>query len=134
MAHFPPHQIQYHEILFPSPSGVYSSTNLTSVYQRSKLDLKLGFETEFFKLQYKKVIKNCLDCMERGLFILFFTFRSHQCAKSPHKKKDYSPENETCECSRRLFLPYFFWIKLWCQFSHPVTLTVGDCQFMFLIG
>ena len=38
--------------------------------------------------------------------------------KSPYKKKNYSPENETCVHDRCLpyFLPYFqsyfFWIKL----------------------
>ena len=43
--------------------------------------------------------------------------------KSPYKKKNYSPENETCVRDRCLpyFLPYFqsyfFWIKLWWRFS-----------------
>ena len=38
----------------------------------------------------------------------FFTFRDHKLVKSPYKKKNYSPENETCMRGRRLFLPYFF--------------------------
>ena len=43
---------------------------LIFVYRWSKINLKLIFGTQSFKPKNKKVI-NCLDCMERGLFILF---------------------------------------------------------------
>ena len=38
--------------------------------------------------------------------------------KCPYKKKNHSPENETCVRARRLFLSYFIWIKLWRKFSN----------------
>ena len=50
--------------------------------------------------------------MERALFILFFPLIVISGVKYPYKKKNYIPENETCVRGRRLFLPYFFWIKL----------------------
>ena len=57
--------------------------------------------------------KNCLHCMERALFILFYLKKSVQ--------KENSPDNKTCVCSRHLLLLHFFGIKLWCQFSKQST-------------
>ena len=58
---------------------------LTSICRRSKLNLKLCFETQSFK---PKSNKNCLDCLERALFRIFFTFWSHQeCRMSVQKEQ-----------------------------------------------
>ena len=57
--------------------------------------------------------KNCLHCMERALFILFYLKKSVQ--------KENSPDNKTCVCSRHLLLLHFFGIKLWCRFSKQST-------------
>ena len=75
------------------------------------------FETQSFKAKNKKSNKNCLDCWERALFILFMPLEVIRSVRSPNKKKNYSPHNETCVHGRHLFLPYFFWIKLCHQFS-----------------
>ena len=77
-----------------------------------------SFETQSLKPKNKKSNKNCLDCLERALFILFLPLEVINGVKSLYKEKNYSPENETCVRSRRLFLPHFFWIKLWGRFSN----------------
>ena len=60
--------------------------------------------------------KNWLDCLERASFILFLPLGVIDGLQSPYNKENYSPENQTRVPSRRLFLPYFFWIKLWHRF------------------
>ena len=91
---------------------------MASVYRRSKLNLKLSFETQPFKPKNKKVIKTVYDKTWREpLFtLLFFTFRSHQRCKNPYKKKNCSPKNEACVRGRRLFSSEFLLNKIRCQF------------------
>ena len=43
---------------------------------------------------------------------VIYLSRLINCVKSPYKKKNYSPVNETCVRRRRLFLPYVFWEKI----------------------
>ena len=58
---------------------------LTSIYQRSKLNLKLNFETQSYKPKNKKVIETIQNAWREPYF---FTFRSHQwCKKSVQKEK-----------------------------------------------
>ena len=68
---------------------------LTSVYRRSKLNLKMSFETQSFKTQIKKNDKSCLYCLE-SLIYSFFAFRIHQQCKKSVQKKLQSREQNVC--------------------------------------
>ena len=64
---------------------------LTSVYRRSKINLKLSFETQSFKPKNKKSYENCWDCLESAFFI-FLPLEVINGVESPYKK-NYSQEN-----------------------------------------
>ena len=87
-------------------TGVYSSTNWPPFTggQNSILNWVLKLNPSNQKI---KSNKNCLDCLERALFILFFfTFRSYQ--QSKKSVPNYTPENKTCarQTSFSAIFPY----------------------------
>ena len=79
----------------PLPTAVYLSTNWPLFTRRQNSILNWILKPNPLKQKIKKVI-NCLDCLERALFVLF-TFRSHQhCKKSVQKEKLQSRELNVC--------------------------------------
>ena len=73
-------------ILYNVYTGVYSSTNWLMLTRAQNSTLKLNFETQSFKPKCKKS-KNCLDYLERALFILFLPIGVINNIKWPYKKK-----------------------------------------------
>ena len=80
---------------YPDPRSLFKP-QLNSVYWRSKLNLKLSFETQSFKPKNKKVIKTVQITWREPYLFLFLPLGVINSVKGLSKKKNYSPQNETC--------------------------------------
>ena len=98
----------YINIFHITMSVVYSNTNWRPFTGGRNSILNWVFKPK------NKSHKNCLDCLESALFILFFTFRSHQGRKTTVNKK-ITVQRTKRVCAAEVFfyfLLYLFWLLL----------------------